>query len=108
MVLIYLPAQTVKTPAAGGAGYFSLLKAITLSENGVSEETESGGRLLGTAVFVLVSVVSCTPRGTVVLVHTSSCVNMTTIPSGPSSVSRRLSRVFRLDKMPGIRKIAKE
>ncbi|KAH9040338.1 hypothetical protein EDB83DRAFT_2554282 [Lactarius deliciosus] len=46
----------------GGTGYLSLSKTITPSENDVSEETEAGGRLSGTAALVLASVVSCTPR----------------------------------------------
>ena len=68
-VLIYLPAYAVKTGGTGGTGYFSLLKTMTLSENDVLEETETGGRLFGTAMLVLVSVVTCTPSGTVVPVR---------------------------------------
>ncbi len=94
--LIYLPVHTVTTSATGGTGYLSLSKAMTLSENDVAEETETGGRLFGTAVLMLVSVVPCAPHGTVAPVRTLSWVNVTTAPSGPSSVSRRLSREFSL------------
>ncbi len=86
---IYLPAHTFTTSATGGTGYFSLSKAMTLSENDVSEEAEAGGRLFGTVVSVLASLVSCTSHGTVVPVRTLSWVNVVTTPSGPSSVSRR-------------------
>ncbi len=68
---------------------------MTPSEK-VSEETETSGRLFGTALLVLASVVSCTPHGTVVPVCALSWVSVITIASGPSSVSRRLSREFRL------------
>ncbi|SRR6266702_8201886 len=80
----------------GGTEYFSLSKAITLSGNDVSEERGSGGRLSGMAVLVLGSVVSCAPHGTVVTVRTLNWLNVATTPSGLSSVSRRLSREFRL------------
>lgn len=58
----------VKTLGAGGTGYFSLLKAKTLSVNDASEpeETLTGGRLFGIAALVVVSVVTCTAQGTVV------------------------------------------
>ncbi len=79
--------------ATGGTGDFSLSKAMTLSEN---KETETGERLFGTAVSLLASIVSCAPHGTVVPVRALSWVNVTTTPSDPSSVSRRLSREFKL------------
>jgi hypothetical protein len=89
-----------KTPDAGGIGYFSLSKAKTLSVNDASEsdETLTGGRSSGKAALVLVSVVTCTAHGTVVPTRALrlSWVNVATTPSGPSSVSRRLSREFRL------------
>ncbi|KAI9465999.1 hypothetical protein BJY52DRAFT_1238730 [Lactarius psammicola] len=96
MVLIYLPAYTVTTQGTGSTGYFSLLKAMAPSEIDVLEETETGGRLFGTVVLVLVSVVACTPNGTL------SWVNVTT-PFDPSSDSRRLSREFRLGHDVGSR-----
>ncbi|KAI9428692.1 hypothetical protein H4582DRAFT_499554 [Lactarius indigo] len=75
-------------PGAGGAVYFSLLKAMALSEIGVSKETETSGRLFGIAALVLVSVVTCPAHGTVVPVRALSWLNATT-SSCPSSVSRR-------------------
>jgi hypothetical protein len=89
----------VKTPGTGGLGYFSLSKAKTLSVNDATESDETlGGRFFGIAALVLVSVVTCTAHGTVVPARTLrlSWVNVFTIPSGPSSVSLRLSREFRL------------
>ncbi len=62
----------------------------------MSEETESGGSPFGTAVLVFASIVSCTPHGTRVPVRALSWVSVATTQSGPSSVSRRLSREFRL------------
>jgi hypothetical protein len=47
---------------------------------------------------VIDSVVTCTPCGTEVPggVHALSCVSEATTASGPSSISRSLSREFRL------------
>ncbi|SRR6266571_7066000 len=83
---------TTSESATVGTGCFSLSKVITLSEN---KETETGEGPFGTTVVLLASVVSCAPLGTVVPVRALSWVNVAT-PPGPSSVSRRLSREFRL------------
>ena len=90
----------LKRPGTGGFGYFSLSKAKTLSVNDTpeSEETLTGGVCFGKAVLVFVSVVTCAAHGTMAptAMRTLSWVNVFTTPSGPSSVTRRLSREFRL------------
>lgn len=93
-------AYAVKTPGTAGLGYFALSKAKTLSVNDASEseETLTGGAFFGKAVLVFVSVVTCTAHGTVaaVAMRALSWVNVVITPSSPSSVSRGLSREFRL------------
>lgn len=85
------------TPGTGDTGYFFLSKVMTLSENDMSEKTEGGGKFLGTAALVLASVASCVSGGTAAPVRARNWVRVaTTTSSGPSSVSRRLSREFRL------------
>jgi hypothetical protein len=82
----------------GGTGYFSLSKAMTKSENDLPEESLTGGRLFGTSALMLDSVIACTPpTGRAVMpVRPLSWENVLTKPLGLSSVSRRLSREFRL------------
>lgn len=94
MVLIFLPTYTGKKPGTGDTGYFSLSKARTLSVNDESEEILTGERIFGGAALVLVSVVTCTAHGTVVPMRALIWAKVVTTASGPSSVSRRLSREF--------------
>lgn len=72
VIHLLLAAYTGNTSGTEGAGYFALSKAMTLSENDASEETLTGGKLLGTAVLVLVSVVMCTPPGSALFERTIS------------------------------------
>ena len=70
---------------------------MTLSEEDMSEKTETGGIFFGTAISVLGSVVSCVSHRDEASAGVLSQVSMaTTAPSHPSSVSRRLSREFKL------------
>ncbi|KAH9054123.1 hypothetical protein EDB87DRAFT_1648320 [Lactarius vividus] len=53
VVLIHLSAHTITTEAStGDTRDLSLLRARTLSEKYVSEETETGGGPFGTAVLL--------------------------------------------------------
>jgi hypothetical protein len=81
---------------AEGIWSWCLSKAMPSSEIDASDETLNGGRLFGTAALLLASVVTCTLGGVMVPMRTSSWVNVITTPPGPSSVSRRLSREFKL------------
>jgi hypothetical protein len=75
---------------------------MTLSENDMSEKTETGGRLFGTATLVLTFVVSGVSHETAVTVGVLNWMNVSTAtPSGPSSVSRRLTREFSLGYKDG-------
>jgi len=70
---------------------------MTTSEINFPEESLAGERLFGaTSASVLDSVVTCTPPRAMVSVRTLSTENMLTTSPCPSSVSRRLSREFRM------------
>ena len=70
---------------------------MTLSESDMSEKTETGGRLFGTAAMVLTSVVSDVSHEIAVTVGVLNCMNVSTAtPPGPSSAPRSLTREFRL------------
>ena len=97
MSLIYSCVYTADTPGIpGGTGYICLSKAMPWSEIDNSEEALAGGVLFEIAALVQALVVACTPCGVAVPICDSGWVNMVTTPSRPSSVSRRLSREFRL------------
>ena len=91
------PLILSKTSKTGGTGYFSLSKAMTLSEEAMSEKTETCGIFFETAILMLGSVASCVSHRDEAPAGAWSWVRVaTTTPSVPSSVSRRLSREFRL------------
>ena len=91
------PLILSKSSETGGIVYFSLSKAMTLSEEDMSEKTGTGGRFFGTAILVLGSVVSCVSLRDEAPAGALSWVSVATTASpDPSSVSRRLSRAFRL------------
>jgi hypothetical protein len=80
----------------GIVGYFSLSKAMTMSENDLPEESLTGGSLFGASALLLDSFVTRTPPRAVMPVRALNWENVLTRPPGLSSVSRRLSREFRL------------
>ena len=70
---------------------------MTLSEEDMSEKTETCRIFFETIILVLGSVVSCVSHRDEASAGVLSRVSVaTTTPSHPSSVSRRLSREFRL------------
>ena len=87
---------------AEGVGYFSLSKAMTMSEYDLSvdlsQEILTGERLFETSALVLDSVITCTPPRFVVPVpvRALSWESVVTTPPCSSRASRRLSREFRL------------
>jgi hypothetical protein len=84
-----------------GTRYYHCLRpsseAMTLSEMDTSEGTLAGESLFGTPALVIASVVTCTPQRSMAPVPALSWESVIATPPCPSSVSRRLSREFRLE-----------